>query len=491
MPLWSGRFEGTMSDAMRGLNTSLAVDIRLLPYDLQVNRVWAQELQRIGVLAKQECEAIDKGLSIIAEEWRTIPARGGPEAGLWGGGASRRLGEGVSPSRGSRPAQGATPEGDCAMDEDVHSLVERRLTECCGPAGAKIHTGRSRNDQVMTDLRLYLKDVITQLRHSVRGCVAAVCDHADRHTKTIMPGYTHLQQAQPIALAHYLLSLAASLKEDDGRLADALARLDACPLGSGAIAGSAYPIDRERVAKALGFARATTNSIAAVSMRDECLEVASACSILMTHLSRYAEDFILWSTREFGFVTFADAVTTGSSMMPQKKNPDAMELIRGKTARVIGQMQTLFTLVKGLPLAYARDLQEDKPALFDLLDQTALCLAVFTEAIAGASFHADRMRAALDANLYATELADYLVKKGLPFREAHGIVGTLVRTALETRCNLRDLPLTELKKASPLFSENVMTCFDPAAALARRNLIGGTGPESVAQQLTTCRAWLR
>lgn len=449
MTLWHGRFGGTMSDAMRALNHSLAVDIRLLPYDLQVNRAWAHELHHLGVLSAVELQAIEQGLQTIAQE---------------------------------------SPE--LTNDEDVHSLVERRLTELAGLAGAKIHTGRSRNDQVMTDLRLYVKDACAALHQALRDTVATLCDRAEEHRDTVLPGYTHLQQAQPILLAHYLLSAATSLRDDAGRLHDAVARLDACPLGSGALAGSAYPVDRARVAATLGFARPTPNSLTATSMRDECLEVASACAICMTHLSRYAEDAVLWSSQEFRFVTFADTVTTGSSMMPQKKNPDAMELIRGKTARVIGQMQTLFTLLKGLPLAYARDLQEDKPALFDCLDQTQLCLTVFAEAIRTATYHADRMRAALDPNLYATDLADYLVRKGLPFREAHAVIGRLVREALAIGRGLTTYTVAELQTYSPLFAADAAACFDTAASLHARNLHGGTGPNAVAEQLLAFRTWL-
>ncbi|MBI4237221.1 MAG: argininosuccinate lyase [Deltaproteobacteria bacterium] len=450
MTLWHGRFSGTMSDAMRALNHSLAIDIRLLPYDLAVNRAWAQELAQIGILTAAELQAIERGIDQLAQEPATITS-----------------------------------------DEDVHSLVERRLTEIVGAAGAKIHTGRSRNDQVMTDLRLYLKDACAGLQRAMCDTVTVLCDRAEEYRDTVLPGYTHLQQAQPIALGHYLLSAATSLRDDAGRLRDAAARFDACPLGSGALAGSAYPIDRARVARALGFAAATPNSLTATSMRDECLEVASACAICMTHLSRYAEDAVLWSSQEFRFVTFADTVTTGSSMMPQKKNPDAMELIRGKTARVIGQLQTLFTLVKGLPLAYARDLQEDKPALFDCLDQTHLCLTVFAEAVRTAAYHADRMRAALDPMLYATDLADDLVRKGLPFREAHAVVGRLVREALAAGRALTAYNVTELQTYSPLFDADTLACCNPTASLARRNLCGGTGPDSVAAQLHDCRAWLQ
>ncbi len=448
---------------MRSLNHSLAIDIRLLPFDLAVNRVWSHELHRIGVLTADELRAIEKALDGIEKMARD---EGRPLAVL----------------AGTR---------DATADEDVHSLVERLVTEAAGSAGGKIHTGRSRNDQVATDLRLYLKSVLPQLQQEIVALMRAYVDQAQHHVDTVLPGYTHLQQAQPISLAHYLLSFVCVLQDDWTRFADALVRLDACPLGSGALAGSAYPIDRNAVASALGFSRATANSIAATAYRDECLEVSAACAICMTHLSRAAEDGILWSGQEFGFVRFADRVTTGSSMMPQKKNPDALELIRGKCARVLGQHHTLLTLMKGLPTAYARDLQEDKPALFDCLDQTSLSLHVMTEVIATAEFQPARMRAALDPQLFATELADYLVEHHVPFRRAHAIVATLVRTCCDAGTRLDQLTAQQLTTAAPEFAADALHCFDPTRALSRRNLLGGTGPESVRAQLAACHEWLK
>lgn len=453
-PLWKGRFTESMSEVMRRLSISLPTELRLFPYDVQVNRAWAQELCRIKILSKDELAAITDGLNVIEEGFDHEAFLAGP-------------------------------------DEDVHSFTERRLTEFAGDAGAKIHTGRSRNDQVLTDLRLYCKDVIADLQHALREVVRPVVQQAEQHATTILPGYTHMQQAQPISLGHYLLSLATVLRDDAERLAQVVERCDTCPLGSGAVAGSAYPIDRERVAKVLGFRAPTPNSIATVSSRDECLELATACAMIMTHLSRYAEDWILWSGQEFHFVRFSDTVTTGSSMMPQKKNPDALELIRGKTARVIGHLQTLFTLLKGLPLTYARDLQEDKPALFDALDQTLLSLAAFAEVVRGATWNTERMRAALDASLYATELADYLTQRGLPFRKAHEIVGRIVADAQTQARPLTAFTETELQRYAPQFTPEVRHCFDPQRALTQRNLTGGTGPESVQQQVKALKAWLR
>lgn len=472
MTLWAGRQSTTMSDAMRALNDSLTVDIRLLPYDLRVNRAWAWELHQIHLLTGEEYAAIEQTLGEMA------------------GGRTRDEGRPLASTGGSL-GRGTT------TDEDVHSLVERWLTEKLGEVGAKIHAGKSRNDQVVTDLRLYLKDAIAELQNGLRAAVAVLCTQARAHADTIMPGYTHLQQAQPVLLAHYLLGQATALREDHARCGDVLRRIDQCPLGSGALAGSGFPIDRQALAQSLGFAAPTPNSMHAVSNRDDCLDTAAACAICMNHLSRVCEDLILWSTQEFGFVTLADAVTTGSSMMPQKKNPDALELIRGKTARVIGQMQTLFTLMKGLPLTYARDLQEDKPAVFDCLDQTQLSLTVFTEAIRTATFHTDRMAQALDARLYATEVADYLVVKGVPFRQAHEMVASTVRscdTAQRTlaQCTVQDLRNAlpkALQKFAPAFADDVRDCFDPQLALKRRNLVGGTGPDAVQAQLREMDAW--
>lgn len=466
MTLWAGRFAEEMTAAMAAVNRSLTTDIRLLPHDLQVNRAWTTALQQIGLLTATEVEAIHRALDTIASE-------------------------------AAKPAFAV--QVAAFPDEDVHSFVERRVTELAGAAGQKIHTGRSRNDQVATDLRLYLTTTVEQLRAALHHAITALVTQARQHQETVMPGYTHLQQAQPVTLAHYLLSAAWMLRDDTMRLTDLTTRLDACPLGSGALAGSAYPIDRQALATALGFSAPTPNSMAAVSARDDCLEVVAACAILMTHLSRYAEDWILWSTQEFHFITLADSVSTGSSMMPQKKNPDSLELIRGKSARVIGQMQTLFTLLKGLPFTYARDLQEDKPALFDALDQTLASVALFTDVVSSVTFHAETMRAAIDPGVFATELADYLSRKGVPFRTAHAMVAGLMRNAIARKCDLRQCSVAELaalvpephRSAAKHFTDDVTHCFDPIMTLARRNLVGGTGPTSVAQQLKAFALWLR
>lgn len=464
MALWSGRLTGGMSEAMTELNQSIAVDIHLLPFDLRVNQAWAWELHQIHLLTSEEFEQIENALDVIFEEYK----------------------------------DGKINVSELA-DEDVHSFVERRLTEICGEVGAKIHAGKSRNDQVATDTRLFIREMLQILGENAAELMKTLCDRAEEHQNTIMPGYTHMQQAQPISLAHYLLAFAWTLQNDIDRMVDFLARTDLCPLGSGALAGSGFPIDRTEVAKALGFSEPTPNSIAAISNRDDCIEAVHMCSMIMLHMSRYCEDWIVWSAPEFGFVEFSDAVTTGSSMMPQKKNPDALELIRGKTARVLGNMHTLYNLVKGLPLTYARDLQEDKPPLFDALQQTILCLEVMNEAVRTADFKSERMLAALSGGLYATELADYLVIQGVPFRQAHEIVGGIVRACAEQGKELREQSAKDLRELIPLshqkfaagFAEDVTTCFDTNTALKRRNLIGGTGPESVARQLTELREWLK
>ncbi len=439
---------------MQTCNRSLPVDIRLLPYDLRVNRAWANALAKIQLLTQDEVRQIEKGLQQISEEFA----------------AGKFL-----------------PPPD---DEDVHSLIEWRLTELIGSSGKKIHTGRSRNDQVATDLRLYLKEVIAHLCDAVRGLGRTLTAQAEAQIYTVMPGYTHLQQAQPITLAHYLLGFVAGLEGDFRRLQNCARTVDECPLGSGALAGAAFPIDRVALARQLGFSRPTVNSLAATSQRDDALEVAGTLSIIMVHLSRYAEDWVLYSTREFGYLQMSDAVTTGSSMMPQKKNPDAMELIRGKTARVIGDMQTLFTMVKGLPLHYAKDLQEDKPALFDAIDSTLICLKLFAESAATAKWNAGRMAANLDPLLFATDVADHLTTRGIPFRQAHAIVGKLVQDSIATGKALSSYTLAELQKFCPDFEKDVTGSFDIKTCLGRRNLIGGTGPLSVQAQIKHHEKWL-
>jgi len=454
MKLYKGRIPGDPAPLMDAINRSLPFDIRLLPQDAAVNRAWAAELCRLGVLDQAELEGIQAALTEILAAF---------EAGAF------------EPP----PA-----------DEDVHTLVERLLTERLGATGAKIHTGRSRNDQVATDLRLYAVSQIEALLAAVRSAVQALRDQAADHAETLMAGSTHLQPALPITLGHFLLSAAFALVRDHERLVDARRRANRCPLGSGAMAGSGFPVDREALAIALGFDEVLPNSVDAVSDRDFCLEIASACSVLAGHLSRYAEQFVIWANPAFGYVRFADAWSTGSSMMPQKRNPDAMELIRGKAARAIGAATTLHSLMKGLPLTYAKDLQEDKEPLFDGLDNALLSTRVFAEAVASARFFPENMARALSADMLATDLADALARSGVPFRQAHERVGALVGELETTGTSLLGLDSGELARRFPELAENPPE-LSYAASVRRRAVLGGAAPARVHEQIAALDAFLR
>jgi argininosuccinate lyase len=370
-----------------------------------------------------------------------------------------------------------------ASDEDIHMAIERRVTEIAGPVGGRLHTGRSRNDQVALDLRLWLRAECQAMDRALAALQRALVGVARRHARALVPGYTHLQRAQPVLLAHHLLAYHAMLDRDRGRFRDCRARADELPLGAGALAGAGFPLDRARVARRLGFARVTANSIDAVSDRDAAAEFLAAAAIAAVHLSRLAEELVLWSTEEFGFVLLPDAFATGSSMMPQKKNPDVAELVRGKTGRVIGALVALLTVLKGLPLAYDRDLQEDKPALFDAARTLRASLEVLTAMLPALRFDTKRMAAAADGLLLATDLADLLVERGVPFRRAHAIVGGLVRHCLATGTPLRDLDAAVLRRHSPLLSPALVRGLTPARSVARRRVLGGTAPREVARQL--------
>jgi len=374
--------------------------------------------------------------------------------------------------------------------EDIHMAIEKRLTELVGDAGAKIHTGRSRNDQVALDERLYLRHVVVETLKRIDALMQVLLHSAEGHLDVILPGYTHMQQAQPIRFGHYAMALFWMLDRDRGRFVDCGLRADAMPLGSGALAGSAYPVDREFVRERLGFARVTDNSIDAVSDRDYLLEFMSAASILMGHLSRFCEDLIVWSSSEFGFIELDDAFSTGSSMMPQKKNPDALELVRGKTGRVYGNLMSLLTVMKGIPLTYAKDMQEDKEPFFDTADTIWLSLDVFAGAWRTMLVKGDRMGAALDGMILATDLADYLVRKGVPFRTSHRIIGELVRTALDRGVSLEALDLETFRAASGAFDEDVHSFLTPEQSTAQRNVYGGTGRDSVKRQIDAGRSLL-
>ena len=453
MTLYTGRIDANYSDLMDRINRSLPVDIRLLPYDVLTNRAWAGQLRRLDVLTEKEHKAILKALDQIRDE----------------------------------AAQGAyLPLPD---DEDVHTLVERRLTEICGDAGAKIHAGRSRNDQVVCDLRMITADTLVELGDAVAGLAGTLGDLAVKHADTLLAGTTHLQPAQPITLGFFLLSLAFALVRDLERIVLAYDRANRCPLGAGALAGSGFPVDRQQLAEELGFSSIAFNALDAVSDRDFVQETASVCALLCTHLSRYAEQFVFWSNPALGYIRFADAWSTGSSMMPQKKNPDAMELVRGKAARCLGNATTLVALTKGLPLSYAKDLQEDKEPLFDSLDTALLCVRVFDKAVGSATFFPDRMEKSLVGAMLATDLADALVLAGVPFRKAHERVARFVGELEDSDGDLLDVSQQTLAEHfGELKDRPVALTF--ADAVARRNLDGGTAPDSVRRQAQTLRMLL-
>ncbi|MGQ9691907.1 MAG: argininosuccinate lyase [Thermaceae bacterium] len=447
---WGGRFEeGPDALALR-FNASLSFDRRLWREDLWQNRVQARMLHRIGLLDQEELEALLKALDEI----------------------EREMEEGRFPWREEL--------------EDVHMNIEARLIELAGPAGAKVHTARSRNDQVATDLRLYLRRRLEEILEDLLAFRKALVREAERHLEPpfVLPGYTHLQRAQPLLLSHWFLAYYEMAGRDEGRLKDAKARLNESPLGAAALAGTGFPVDRHYTAEALGFSRPMRNSLDAVGSRDFVLEVLSALNIAQLHLSRLAEELILYSTSEFGFLELPDAFATGSSIMPQKKNPDILELIRAKTGRVLGALVGLSAVVKALPLAYNKDLQEDKEPLFDALDTYQDSLRLLTLLLPGLKWHRDRMwRAAEEGFSLATELADFLAQKGLPFREAHHVVGRLVRKLLSEGRSLKEVSLEELRAHHPLFSEEALPLLRLETAIHARASYGGTAPRAVRERV--------
>ncbi len=446
--LWEGRFAAATAPIVEEFTASIAVDKRLAPYDIAGSLAHCRMLVACGIIPATDGKRICRGLEDIAEE---IAA-----------GAFR-----FDPS-----------------DEDIHMAIERRLIEKIGPAGGRLHTARSRNDQIALDLRLFVRAEIGAILKGVTAFQKALVTLARKHGKVLFPGYTHLQHAQPVLLAHHLLAYHDMLERDGDRLADCRRRTDVLPLGAGALAGTTFPIKPELVARELRFARVATNSMDAVSERDFIVELLAAAAILATHLSRLAEEIVLWSSSEFGFITLPDEFATGSSIMPQKKNPDVAELIRGKTGRVYGNLMAMLTVMKGLPLAYNRDLQEDKPPLFDTVDTVKGCLGVLTALLPRLTINADRMRAAAtEGFLLATDVADYLVTKGVPFREAHRIVGQVVRRCADEGRRLEDLSEREWRAASDKFTSDLREWLTPEAALARRSAGGGTAPANVARRL--------
>ncbi len=449
---WGGRFtEGADAGAER-FTASLAFDRRLWPHDIAGSIAWAGALARAGILTGEERHAIVKGLEAVADE----------------------LANGRFPFRQEL--------------EDIHMNIERRLTELIGAVGGKLHTGRSRNDQIALDERLYLRDTVGRVVEGLRRTQGALLAHAERTVETPMPGYTHLQRAQPIVLAHHLLAYVFMLQRDRERFVQCGARADVLPLGSGALAGTGFAIDREALARELGFAAPSANSLDAVSDRDYLVEFLAAAAITGMHLSRLAADLTLWATVEFGFVEFADAFATGSSIMPQKKNPDVAELIRGKTGRLTGNLVALLTTMKGLPLAYNSDMQEDKESFFDSVDTLEAMLSVLPPLLSSLTFRTERMRQAAGEHFAtATDLADYLVRKGLPFRDAHEVVGRVVLHATRSGATLDRLPLEELRRFSPLIDADVTEALTVEASLRARAVTGGTAPAAVARALAAAR----
>ncbi len=449
---WSGRFNEPVAELVQRYTASVEFDKRLALFDIQGSLAHAQMLAACDIITRQDLEDIKRGMGQIENEIIC---------------------------------------GDFVWSvelEDVHLNIEKRLTALVGDAGKRLHTGRSRNDQVATDVRLYLRHAIDELLGLIKAMQTALLDLAEHHTHTIMPGFTHLQVAQPISFAHHLMAYFEMLKRDAERLADCRKRVNRLPLGAAALAGTSYPIKREYVAELLNFDGVCENSLDAVSDRDFAIEFSAAGALIMTHLSRLSEELILWMSPRFGFIDIADRFCTGSSIMPQKKNPDVPELVRGKTGRVNGNLISLLTLMKGQPLAYNKDNQEDKEPLFDTVDTLTLTLRIYADMISGITVKPDAMRsAALQGYATATDLADYLVKKGLPFRDAHEAVALAVRHAEQRGCDLSALSLDDMKQFSKLITDDVYDVLTLEGSLASRNHTGGTAPQQVSAAITRAR----
>jgi argininosuccinate lyase len=454
--LWGGRFEGKTDPGFAEFNNSFRFDRRLFAVDVVGSIAYCQALETAGVLAANEARQIRDALDAILKK-------------------------------------GEDPDYfNDSSAEDVHSFVEARLIESTGDLGRRLHTGRSRNDQVATDFRLWMRIVIDDLDETIRDAQVSVLDFAEANRDVVIPGYTHLQRAQPVLLAHWCLAYFEMLARDRERLAEVRRRVNILPLGSAALAGTSFPIDREALAKSLGFEAVSKNSLDAVSDRDFCVEFLGACSLIMVHLSRLAEDIILYATNEFGFFELGDAIATGSSLMPQKKNPDSMELVRGKAGRVFGDLLALLTTLKGLPLAYNKDMQEDKEAVFDAFDTTTSSLRVTATVLQNVSINKERtLTAASSGYMNATELADYLVRKGMPFREAHEMVGKIVMRAIDSGKELHELSLDEFYLISGLIKEDVYEALSLESTLNSKAQIGGTARETVNAALQSARIRLK
>lgn len=450
--LWGGRFEGKTDELVEVLGESVSYDARLAPWDIRASIAHATMLGDCGIIAKSEVKKIIQGLKAVDK---------------------------------------AIAAGELAWDralEDVHTNIEVALVARIGDAGKRLHTGRSRNDQIATDVRLWMRDQIDTIIALLNDLQRALLDLAEAHVDVILPGFTHMQNAQPVLLAHHLLAYVEMLARDGERFTQLRSRVNVLPLGSAAMAGTPYPIDRKQVAKLLDFEDISRNSMDAVSDRDHMIEFCAGASLIMMHLSRFSEELILWSSPAFAFVEIGDAFTTGSSIMPQKKNPDVAELVRGKTGRVYGDLTALLTLMKGLPMTYNRDLQEDKEALFDASDTVQLCLAVFARMIPSIAIQREAMaQATAEGFMEATDLADYLVVQGVPFREAHGIIGRIVLYCTEQQKTLPGLSLTEYKQFSDCFGHDVYGVLSPEAIVKRRDNPGGTAPKRVRAALKQAR----
>ncbi len=448
--LWGGRFSTPTAAALEAVNRSIGTDARLWPFDINLSQAWAVALWGAGVLTLEESKTIERGLAAV----------------------------------GQKLAAGAQP---LSSDEDVHTLIDRMLHDQVGDVASKLHTGRSRNDQVATATRLWSMDACIKLDAAVRALQQVMVDHSAALEDALMPAYTHLQRAQPVSATHWMLSHFWPLERDRARIASASRAAAVLPLGSGAIAGCAFPISRVLLQGSLGFGTISQNSIDAVGDRDFVAELLFAVAMTATHLSRLAEDLIIYGSSEFGFVQFGEAFTTGSSMMPQKRNPDALELARGSGARAIGDLTTLLATLKGLPSGYNKDLQDDKRVLFDAVDMILLVLPAVSGALQEIRFDVKRMRKALSSSMMATDLADYLVEKGASFRDAHAAIGSLIRASEREGCELGALPLDTFKSAHPLFGDDVLDWLEPARSVARRDVPGGTGPAAVSSQLRSAR----
>lgn len=446
--LWKGRFKKELAKETNDFNSSISFDSRMFEEDIRGSMAHAAMLGAQGIIEKSESDKIIAGLQEILSDIKS---------------------------------------GKLEIDmtaEDIHTFIEGELTARLGQTGKRLHTARSRNDQVALDIRLTLRKEIGEIKEKVRGLIGVICNKAEENKHTIMPGYTHLQRAQPITFAHHLMAYAAMLCRDLGRLDDTEKRMNSCPLGSGALAGTTYPLDREAVAAELGFDGITLNSLDGVSDRDFCIELASALSLIMVHLSRFSEEIIMWCSWEFKFVELDDAFSTGSSIMPQKKNPDIAELVRGKSGRVFGDLTTLLTVMKGIALAYNKDMQEDKEAIFDAVDTVKMCLTAFTPMIDTMTVLKDNMRAAAAKGfINATDCADYLVGKGLPFRDAYKATGELVALCIDKGLTLETLPLEEYRKVCDLFDDEVYTAISLEKCVADRKVAGGPSSESVDTQI--------